>query len=140
MRKELRIMGRVSVLLGVLMLVGFSCKSNIASVNVNVNAAAKTVVNAVNAVNTNSVKQRVTKEAAVAEAKAVYILQEGQGIDFTNGPCLSNNLLPDWVADVAHNPRQPVDDLPENQCRAYREGTAKHFVELDPEGQLIRAL
>lgn len=123
-----------------LLLIGFSCKSKYGSVNVNTNAVAKTVTNAVNAVNTNATKQAVTKEAAVAEAKVVFIAQESKGVDFSNGPCLTNNLLPDWVADVAHNPRTAVDDLPENQCRAYREGQARHFVELDPEGSLIRAL
>lgn len=118
---------------------GFSCKNKYASVNVNVNAAAKTVTDAVNAVNSDATKQRVTKEAAVVEAKAVFIAQEGQGVDFSNGPCLTNNLMPDWVADVAHNPREDVDDNPANQCSAYANGTAHHFVELDTEGQLIRA-
>ncbi len=117
--------------LSTLLLLGISCKSPYGEVNVNTNAAAKGIVNA---------GKRITQEAAVAEAKAVFVKKESEGVDFSNGPCLSNNLLSDWVADIAHNPRQPVDDLPENQCSAYREGTAKHFVELDPEGQLIRAL
>jgi len=128
----------IGVALGFL-LVGFSCKNSVVSVNVNVNAAARTVTNTVNAVNSPGVKGAVTKNAAIAEAKAVFIAQEGEGVDFTNGPCLTNTLLSDWVADIAHNPRQAVDDLPENQCNAYRSGTAHHFVELDPEGQLIRA-
>ncbi|MFH0828733.1 MAG: hypothetical protein V1907_00970 [Candidatus Kerfeldbacteria bacterium] len=120
-------------------LLGFSCKNSVVSVNVNVNAAAKTVTNTVNAVNSPGVKGAITKNAAIAQAKAVFIAQEGQGVDFTEGPCLTNSLLSDWVADVAHNPRTSVDDLAENQCSAYRNGTAHHFVELDPEGQLIRA-
>jgi hypothetical protein len=127
------------VLIVGLVLAGFSCKNKYVSVNVNVNATAQAVTNTVNKLNSNATKQAVTKEAAVAEAKAVFIAQEAKGVDFSNGPCLSNSLLPDWIADVAHNPRQPVDDLPENQCSAYRFGTAHHFVELDPEGQLIRA-
>ena len=36
------------------------------------------------------------------------------------------------LADVARDPRQDVDDEPANQCAAYREGGADHFVELDP--------
>lgn len=123
----------------VFLLLGISCKSKYGSVNVNTNAVARTITDTVNAVNSDATKQRVTKEAAVAEAKAIFVKLEAQGTDFSNGPCIANNLLPDWVADVAHNPRQPVDDQPENQCRAYREGIAHHFVELDPEGQLIRA-
>lgn len=61
-----------------------------------------------------------------------------------NGPCLSiikpDWNINDWVCDVAHSPRQDVDNLPENQCSAYREGTAKHFVEVDPNCNLIRAV
>jgi hypothetical protein len=43
------------------------------------------------------------------------------------------------VADIAHDPRQAIDDAPENQCQRYRSGEAHHFVELAPDGQLIRA-
>ncbi|MAF13608.1 MAG: hypothetical protein CMI53_01815 [Parcubacteria group bacterium] len=46
-------------------------------------------------------------------------------------PCLSNEIMPDWVCDIAHNPRTEVDDDPKNQCSAFRDGTAHHFVELD---------
>jgi hypothetical protein len=43
------------------------------------------------------------------------------------------------VTDVAHDPRQPVDDEPENQCEAYRSGDAGHYVELDPQGRYIQS-
>jgi hypothetical protein len=56
----------------------------------------------------------------------------------SRGPCLGV-IKPGWVADVAHDPRRAVDDEPENQCRAYREGEAEHFVELDPEGRYLRS-
>ncbi len=61
--------------------------------------------------------------------------------DLSDGPCLSNNLIgdSDWVCDVAHSPRQDVDNLPENQCETYRNGTATHFVEVDENCNLIRA-
>ena len=78
-------------------------------------------------------------ETAVNQAKHLYGLEKASGRDFSNGPCLSNALLPGWVLDIAHSPRQKVDDLPENQCSPYREGKAGHFVELDPNGNLIRA-
>ena len=57
------------------------------------------------------------------------------------GPCIGDPLLnfTDWVCDAAHSPRQPVDDLAENQCSAYREGRAKHFVEVDTNCNLIQA-
>lgn len=66
---------------------------------------------------------------------------KAKGTDLDRGPCIAEELpgLPDWVADVAHEPRQPVDDDPANQCQRFRNGEAHHFVELDPSGQLIRA-
>ena len=73
---------------------------------------------------------------ALQEFKARKFIIED---DLARGPCLSENLLPDWVADIAHNPRQRVDDESANQCQNFRNGTAKHFVELDLEGNLIRA-
>lgn len=64
--------------------------------------------------------------------------------NLSNGPCLSGNnpdwTVNDWVCDVAHSLRQPVDDLPENQCSAFREGKASHFVEVDMECNLIRTV
>lgn len=80
------------------------------------------------------------QENAVALTKAKTIFKEkmAEGIDMTAGPCLSNELMLDWVLDVAHNPREPEDDLPENQCSALRKGEAHHFVELDENGDLIK--
>ena len=75
---------------------------------------------------------------AVKKAQEIYKNRAGIGTDLSSGPCLSNDLLPDWVVDIAHNPRQKLDDLPENQCQAFIEGRAKHFVELDLKGEVIR--
>ena len=65
-------------------------------------------------------------------------------IDLSTGPCLSdedvNWMVEDWVCDVAHSPREDVDNLPENQCQAYKEGKAHHFVEVDPDCELIRTV
>lgn len=78
-------------------------------------------------------------DTAINQAKHLYRGEKESGRDLSNGPCLSDALLPGWVVDIAHDPRLPIDDLPGNQCPAYREGKAQHFVELDPEGNLIRA-
>jgi len=59
--------------------------------------------------------------------------------DLADGPCLSNEIQPDWVCDIAHSPRQTIDEYSENQCSAYRSGEANHFVELDTNCRLIRA-
>ena len=63
-----------------------------------------------------------------------------QGMDLSNGPCLGNPIegASTYVCDIAHSPRADVDNLPENQCSAYREGIATHFVELDEQCNLIK--
>src|SRR3989338_4624598 len=61
-------------------------------------------------------------DRAVIRALGIYKEKKDFGYDFSNGPCLTNDLLPDWVVDTVHNPRSNIDDLPENQCQAFREG------------------
>lgn len=77
-------------------------------------------------------------DMAIAEAYKVYAQEKRAGINFSKGPCLTNDLMPDWVADTVHNPRISIDDQPQNQCQAYLEGRAHHFVELDVTGKLVR--
>lgn len=77
-------------------------------------------------------------DTAVNQAQHFYELKKQTQEDLSDGPCLSNALMPSWVADLVHSPRQPVDDLPVNQCSNYLEGQAQHFVELDLDGNLIR--
>lgn len=80
------------------------------------------------------------RSRAIAIAQRLYQEAKANNESFESGPCLSNVLIPNWVVDIAHNPRNPaVDDDPTNQCSSYREGIAQHFVELDPNGTLIRA-
>jgi RimJ/RimL family protein N-acetyltransferase len=78
------------------------------------------------------------RQAAIVAAKAAYAKAKREGVDLERGPCIAEDLLPGWVADIAHDPRRDIDDDPENQCRRYRDGLADHFVELDPKGNLIR--
>ena len=82
-----------------------------------------------------------TSDRAVDEAMQAYHEAKAGGKDLADGPCIAERLpgLSDWVADVAHDPRQPADDDPANQCKRFRAGEAHHFVELDPAGHLIRA-
>lgn len=69
---------------------------------------------------------------------------KAEGRDLSNGPCLEKetikNVPPEeyWVCDVAHSPRTDVDNNPENQCSAFREGKAKHFIELDENCKIIK--
>jgi hypothetical protein len=80
-------------------------------------------------------------DKAVAAAHQAYERAKKGGVDLSSGPCVAEMLpgLDDWVVDVAHDPRQPIDDEAQNQCQRYREGEAHHFVELTPQGELIRA-
>ncbi|MBI3944401.1 MAG: nicotinate phosphoribosyltransferase [Armatimonadetes bacterium] len=79
------------------------------------------------------------RERAIEKAKELYEQRKAEGMDFSQGPCLADEIIPDWCVDVAHSPRQAVDNEPQNQCRSYREGRVCHFVELDPEGNVLRA-
>lgn len=79
------------------------------------------------------------RDEAINKAKELFAQKKLEGMDFSRGPCLSEEIVPDWCVDVAHDPRQPIDDEPANQCRSYREGRVHHFVELDPTGNVIRA-
>jgi hypothetical protein len=77
-------------------------------------------------------------EETIRLAQMAYGRAVAAGTDMARGPCLGV-IKSGWVADVAHDPRQDVDDVPENQCEAYRSGEADHFVELDPDGEFIRS-
>lgn len=79
-----------------------------------------------------------TIELAKQKAQELYSQKKKEGTNFSQGPCLGT-IMDDWVADIAHSSRQTVDDQPENQCLDFAEGRASHFVELDPEGNFIRA-
>jgi hypothetical protein len=80
-------------------------------------------------------------DRALAAARHAFEQAQARGVDLEAGPCIAERLpgLEDWVADVAHDPREDIDDEAENQCRRYRSGEASHFVELTPDGELIRA-
>jgi hypothetical protein len=80
-------------------------------------------------------------EKGMAIAAAKFLVAGQAKRDLSDGPCLSEGLpgMSDWAVDVAHDPRQPVDDQPANQCESVRDGKTHHFVELTPDGKLIRA-
>jgi hypothetical protein len=81
------------------------------------------------------------RDRAVTAAMGAYHEAKANGVHLERGPCIAERLpgLEDWVADVAHDPRRPVDDDPANQCQRFRSGEAHHFVELAPDGELLRA-
>jgi hypothetical protein len=73
----------------------------------------------------------------IQKARLLFDETKNNGADLTAGPCLGK-INNDWVVDVAHNPRQAIDNLPENQCADYREGKVKHFIELDLNGEVVK--
>ena len=78
-------------------------------------------------------------DAIVQHGQVLLTEKINAGEDISNGPCLDNaETYENWVIDIAHDPREPVDDEPENQCSAYRNGSAEHFVELSTFGDIIR--
>ncbi len=89
-----------------------------------------------------SVRMNLTipsENVPVELCKQLCYLALSNNRELANGPCLSNDFYPDYVCDVAHDPRQPIDNRPENQCSFYRMGIAHHFVEVTPECKFIRA-
>lgn len=80
------------------------------------------------------------RDRAIEKAKDLYARKKEAGVDFSSGPCLSEEIVPDWCADIVHVPRQTIDNSPENQCSLYRAGMVHHFVELDLDGNLVRAV
>lgn len=82
--------------------------------------------------------QKSDQDFALEKAQQIYQQKLAEGVDMTKGPCLTNELMPDWVLDIAHSPRQTVDNQPENQCSAFGEGKAHHFIELSEDGSLIK--
>jgi uncharacterized protein YceK len=81
-----------------------------------------------------------TSEEAVKYCIDTCSEEKGSGVDLSNGPCLHEQIAADWVCDVAHNPRIEIDNRPENQCQSFSSGLAHHFVEVDDECNLIRAV
>jgi hypothetical protein len=100
---------------------------------------AGTFVNKATGVTDTAILKAADIAFATARAKEFYNAFKMQGEDLTNGPCLTESLTTGWVADLVHNPRLAVDDVPANQCQNYLNGTAKHFVEIDLNGNVVRA-
>lgn len=100
---------------------------------------AGALVNKATGITDTAIKTAADLKFATARAKEFYSSFVAQGEDLSNGPCLTDNLTSGWVADLVHNPRLDVDNKPENQCPSYVNGRAKHFVELDLQGNVVRA-
>lgn len=76
------------------------------------------------------------KPILLAKARQRYLLTAQSHKDLTSGPCLGL-IADDWVLDIAHLPRQEIDNLPQNQCPDFLNGKAHHFIEMSPSGEVI---
>ena len=80
----------------------------------------------------------------ITSQRPIPMMWRGTFEEYLNtGPCIGDPLsdFTDWVCDIAHSPRiAEIDNLSDNQCSAYREGRANHFVEVDTNCNLIRAV
>ncbi len=76
------------------------------------------------------------KPDILLKARLRYNQAVASHTDLSLGPCLGQ-IAPDWVLDIAHLPRQAIDNLPQNQCPDYLSGNAHHFVEMTPAGEVI---
>ena len=85
----------------------------------------------------NTPAQVTEQQSLITQAQQMYQKAKSLGEDFSNGPCLGN-LNSDWVVDVAHSPREAVDDQSQNQCAAFLSDKAHHFIELDTNGEIIK--
>ncbi len=77
------------------------------------------------------------EQQAIDNCISLCAKEKSNGVNLSNGPCLSNEIVSDWVCDVAHNPRQDIDNNPTNQCSAFGSG-AHHFVEVDENCGFIK--
>lgn len=79
-------------------------------------------------------------ENAVSECINACKGAKAGGRILEHGPCLLNPMPmnPDWVCDVAHEPRTEIDNRIQNQCSAFRAGAAGHFVEVSPDCEFIK--
>ena len=85
----------------------------------------------------SAAKKEAEKNDMIRKAEVLYKTAKNNNIDIALGPCLGF-VNDDWVVDLVHNPRTASDDAKENKCESYTLGQAKHFIELDLDGKLVR--
>ena len=93
----------------------------------------------------NRINWSLEAQLAAQAAETEYQKAKEEGIGFINGRCLSNGLFGNpeypetrWVLAIANEPRNQSDDLPENQCSAYRDGQAFNYIEMDKNGNILK--
>ena len=75
------------------------------------------------------------KKLVVKDALKLYQQKKSEGVNFSS-QCLG--YVDGYAVDIVHVPRTQEDNLIKNQCKKYREGIVKHFIELDKYGNIVR--
>lgn len=76
-------------------------------------------------------KSIAPEEVAKALCVRECISRLSTGEDLRLGPCLSDAIAPGWACDIAHDPREPVDDRAPFSCPVTTSGKPYRLVELD---------
>lgn len=86
------------------------------------------------------VTDAVRDRAQIACIKACKEFEKFFPEDLARGKCIDGAIQEGWACDAVHTPRDPaIDDLAENQCETFRNGTVNHFVEVDQDCGLVRS-
>lgn len=77
----------------------------------------------------------------IERALKLYNQKKVEGMEF-NSQCLGTieGINGVYAVDIVHVPRTAEDNLAENQCEAYRNGSVTHFIELDKDGNVVRVV
>ncbi len=79
------------------------------------------------------------RDKAIRLAKELFDQKQNEGLDFRNGACLHEEIMPDWCVDIGAAPFEYTEMDAGVMCDSYNSGKVHHFVELDPYGNLINA-
>ncbi|MCK9292488.1 MAG: hypothetical protein WCY27_03140 [archaeon] len=80
------------------------------------------------------------EKIAIENCITLCNLEVSKGTLLNDGPCLSEEIAPGWVCDVAHSPRiDLIDNNPNNRCENYGKKGTKHYVEVTEKCKLIKA-
>jgi hypothetical protein len=77
----------------------------------------------------------IEQQSLLENVSQLYLEKQQQGMNFSS-QCLGT--IDDYAIDIVHVPRTQEDNLVENQCADFRNGTVSHFVELDKDGNVVR--
>ncbi len=76
---------------------------------------------------------------AIIRAEVLFKERVARGDNLSAGPCLAEDLILNWSADIVHEPRVPADDYDVNRCRNHIKGVTKHLVEITEDGLIVSA-